>query len=80
MKHALNCIILGCQNLPGLGSHPGTFVFLAMVVLGYFAGGIVGSVILLVCFIPLYLTGAYFRGEIYLLNKKWKGWDQGGAP
>jgi hypothetical protein len=80
MKRALNCIFLGCQDLPGLGPHPGTFVFLAMSALGLFAGGIAGSLIMFFSFLPFYLAGAHARGDIYLLKKKWNEWDQGRAP
>jgi hypothetical protein len=76
MKHIINRIVLGCQYLPGMGSHPGTRVFLAMAVLGFFAGGIVGSFILFVTFLPFYLAGAHTRGDIYLLRKKWKAFDE----
>ena len=45
------------------GSHPGTPILCVFVLLGAMAGRLAGALIMLAVFGPLYLIGAYERGE-----------------
>ena len=45
------------------GSHPGNVWMAVMAFLGLVAGGVVGSLITVVGFLPIYLIGAYQRGK-----------------
>lgn len=45
------------------GSHPGNAPVVAMIVLGCLAGGVTGAVVMALMFGPLYIIGAYKRGE-----------------
>lgn len=72
-------IYLGLTDLPGYGPHPGTgFVFL-LILTGALAGvrddfrwyqPLVGADIVGVVMIPMYLVGAYSRGNEYLRRLK----------
>ena len=56
-------ILRGLSYSEHCGSHPGTPVIAALVILGAVAGGIAGASIMAAVFGPLYLYGAYERGR-----------------
>ena len=67
----LQHIIRGCGNLPHCGSHPGTSFIIGLPILGAIAGYshgvggmILGSLLFLIIFGPIYLNGAYHRSKI----------------
>lgn len=67
----LRQIIRGCGTLPHVGEHPGTVLVVFIVVLGVVAGGrggwlgaLLGGVLMLGVFGPMYLWGAYDRANI----------------
>lgn len=73
MSRFLRCTWLGLTNLPGYGYHPGTPALLLMVISGaLIAGerdwrnGVIAAGATLLVFGPIYLAGAYQRGDEYL--------------
>ena len=68
---ALRQMLRGCDDLPHVGSHPGTGLLLVFLVMGAFAGrhagifGILGGVAIMgIVFVPVYLYGAYDRANL----------------
>jgi hypothetical protein len=67
----LRQIIRGCGYVDGYGSHPGTGILIALVVMGGIAGAqgagwrgfLFGACMMLLIFGPIYLFGAYDRGR-----------------
>lgn len=45
------------------GSHPGTGILIALCFLGGVSGGFLGALIMFAVFCPIYLVGAYERGD-----------------
>jgi hypothetical protein len=75
----LHKIKLGLSDLPGYGPHPGTVIVLVLIAFGGFGGadlehsllgGLMGMLIMTACFGPLYLLGAYGRGDSYLKHHR----------
>lgn len=71
-------IYLGLTNLPGYGPHPGTEFVGMMILFGAIAGvrdhfhwyqPLIGACIVGSFVIPMYLAGAWDRGNSYLKNK-----------
>lgn len=67
----LNQVVRGCRALPHVGGHPGTGVVVAFVAMGFVAGvragiakGLIGALIMLAIFGPMYLWGAYDRAQL----------------
>lgn len=62
--------VAGCGDLAGFGTHPGTSVLVAFVVMGFVCGSqrgltmaFVGAGFMLAAFGPPYLIGAHDRGK-----------------
>jgi hypothetical protein len=49
--------------LPRVGPHPGTFILVALVSIGGIAAGLLGAMVMLGVFGPVYLLGAYERSR-----------------
>ena len=72
MKKIIKQTIRGIGNLPYVGEHPGTPVFILMIFTGILAGcgrgniylGLFGGLVMILFFGPLYLYGAYDRANI----------------
>lgn len=62
-------IAIGCRDLPEYGEHPGTVILAVMVVAGLFAGGLVGGLVMLLIFGPIYLMGAHDRGRAFRMDQ-----------
>lgn len=65
MRQMLRRVVRGMGYLPGFGSHPGTPVIFGIAMLGFFAGGWIGSAVMLGVFGPFYVLGAYERAVEY---------------
>lgn len=72
-------IRLGLTDLEGYGEHPGTVVVIGLVSMGALAGArqgikglICGALFMAVFFAPMYLYGAYSRGDSYLKDQEKK--------
>ena len=70
MSHLIRHIIRGCRTLPHYGEHPGTIMFVALILFGAVAGargGWIGALIgvgaMLAFNGPFYLYGAYERSR-----------------
>lgn len=66
----LRLVLRGCGYIPGYGRHPGTSFLWMMVGMGALAGlgrglsySIVGALVMLAVFGPMYLCGAYGRAK-----------------
>jgi len=76
MKQILKYTIQGCGYLPGYGYHPGSKFLVFFIILGALAGSsrengtIIGGMIIVLLFGPLYLVGAYLRAKEYNNNGK----------
>ncbi len=69
MFRHIRAIVYGCGYVPGYGSHPGTGVLVAFVIMGAIAGAhagwrgaVFGAGAMLGVFGPMYLWGAHDRG------------------
>ena len=72
-------IYLGLTDLEGYGTHPGTIVVVGLVSIGALAGsqqgikGLIGGALFMALFVvPMYLYGAYGRGDSYLKDQEKK--------
>lgn len=72
MKRILLCILLGLQDLPRYGDHPGTPIIVWLLVIGALAGGWIGALLMGAVFGPIYLIGAYDRGNDHLKDQQLK--------
>lgn len=63
MRTILRRIWSGLHYSEKYGSHPGTFPMVLFVVAGAAAGGWLGFLMMSAYFVPLYLMGAYDRGN-----------------
>ncbi len=76
-------IRLGLSDLPGYGKHPGTSVLAILVLvtgtagLGYGIKSVLFAMsVALICYGPLYLIGAWGRGNDYLKDLKKKNMEE----
>lgn len=59
--------IRGCGNLPYVGKHPGTgilFIFLVMGAIAGERGGFIGTIVVGIFIVPMYLCAAYSRANL----------------
>ena len=54
----------GCGTLPGVGEHPGAMWAVLLPVIGLFAGGLTGGLIMSAFTLPLFFYGAYTRAQL----------------
>lgn len=64
MKRIVKQIARGCNTLPGVGSHPGTFIMFILIGLATAAAGVLGFIVGAAVYGPMYLYGAYCRAEL----------------
>jgi hypothetical protein len=71
LMSVLRQIIRGCRNLPHVGPHPGTVPLILFLGMGLAAGvgrgllpSVIGGLLMLTVFGPMFLIGAYTRARL----------------
>lgn len=70
VKRVVACLMQGVRSSPRYGDHPGTIPLLVLLGCGAAAGGWVGIAVMLILCGPVYLYGAYERGELMAIEDR----------